>query len=130
MAFASWLRKFVPRRAERPIKPRRRRGYMPQILELEERVVPSNWVVSNANASGAGSLAAAVASADTDTSAAVINFDPTFFTSATTITISATLLLGNPTEPITIDGLGAGLITVARPVGVRPKISRELVQMK
>lgn len=86
---------------------------MPQLEPLEVRVVPSTWTVENANASGPNSLLAAVANANSDTSAALINFDPWVFTSATTVTLTSPLTLSNTSHSITIDGSGAGPLTVS-----------------
>ncbi len=50
-------------------------GFRPCLELLEDRVLPSTFLVTNLHDSGAGSLRAAVAAADS-TSAAVINFAP------------------------------------------------------
>jgi predicted outer membrane repeat protein len=89
--------------------------YRLQIEPLEDRVVPSNWLVTNTsnNAGTSGSLPWAVAHADTDTSNANITFSSTAFQGATTITLASTLTLSNTAHSITIDGSGAGPITIS-----------------
>ena len=110
-----WRKLFYPENSDtsRRKRPVRRDNAILWFETLEDRVVPSNWTVTNASSSGAGSLAAAVASANTDTSPAIINFAPADFASATTITLTGPLSLSNASEPITIDGTGAGPITVS-----------------
>jgi IPT/TIG domain len=89
--------------------------YPLQIERLEDRVVPSGWLVTNTSNSSttSGSLPWAVAQADTDTTNAAITFSPTAFPTATTITLASTLTLSNTAHSITIDGSGAGPITVS-----------------
>src|SRR5436190_963949 len=89
--------------------------YRLQIEILEARVVPSNWLVTNTSNSEAtsGSLPWAVAQANTDATDANITFSPSVFTSATTITLASTLNLTNTAHSVTIDGSGAGPITVS-----------------
>jgi IPT/TIG domain/Right handed beta helix region len=72
------------------------------------------WLVTNTSnsASTTGSLPWAVAQANAATNNAYINFSSTAFPSATTITLAATLTLSNTAHSITIDGSGAGPITI------------------
>src|SRR5262245_56883139 len=79
---------------------------------LEDRLVPSTWMVTSSSASGTGSLAWAVTQANSDTSPALVRFDSSAFTAATTISISATLTLSNTGQAITIDASGVGPVTV------------------
>jgi predicted outer membrane repeat protein len=92
-----------------------RTRYRLQVEALEERVTPSNWLVTNTSnsSSTSGSLPWAVAHADTDTSDADITFSATAFPNAATITLNATLTLSNTAHSITIDGGTAGPITVS-----------------
>jgi hypothetical protein len=92
---------------------RRQHTFAPTFDCLEPRLTPSTWTLQNANSSGTGSLSAAVASANSDTSNATIDFNPSVFTSATTIKPSALLTLSNTSHSITIDGSGAGPITIS-----------------
>jgi IPT/TIG domain len=112
-----WIRSIVQTWFSPPRKPLRRAKalYRLQIERLEDRVVPSAWLVTNtSNSAGtSGSLPWAVAQADTDTSNANITFDPADFTNATTITLAGTLNLTNTLFSITINGSGAGPISVS-----------------
>ena len=78
-------------------------------------VVPGGFLVTNAsnNPATSGSLPWAVAQANAASSNATITFDPADFTSATTITLASTLTLTNTAHSITINGGGAGPITVS-----------------
>jgi IPT/TIG domain len=112
-----WIRSLIQSWFSPPRQPMRRAKslYRLQIERLEDRVVPSSWVVTNtSNSAGtSGSLPWAVAQADTDTSNASITFSPTAFPNATTITLASTLTLSNTAHSITINGGGAGPITVS-----------------
>jgi hypothetical protein len=68
-------------------------------------------VVINANDAGPGSLRQAVLNANANPGPDVITFDPTFFASARTITLSSGQI--NITGPATITGPGASLATVS-----------------
>ena len=111
-----WIRNLIQSWFSRPREPlRKARPVLRLWVEaLEDRVVPSTWVVTNTNnsASVSGSLPWAVAQANTDTSIADITFNPTDFASATTITLAANLILSNTSYSTTIDGTGAGPITI------------------
>ena len=100
---------------QRQIMHKARAVYRLQIERLEDRVVPSSWLVTSTSNSAAtsGSLPWAVAQADADTSNADITFSSTAFSSATTITLTNTLTLSNTAYSITIDGSGAGPITIS-----------------
>ena len=60
-----------------------------------------------------GSLPWCVALANTDTSNADITFDPADFPTATSIILASTLALSNTAHSITIDGSGAGPVTIS-----------------
>ncbi len=107
-AFSAWKR--TPANRKRPTW---RRSSPLQLEALEDRLVPSTWTVETAAATGVGSLAAALTSANGDSSPAIINFDPAVFTTATTITLASTLTLSNTSQSITINGSGAGPITIS-----------------
>jgi hypothetical protein len=81
------------------------------VRPLEDRVVPTTYVVSNTLNAGAGSLRDAITQANTNPGPDAIQFDPTFATSAHTISV---LLAALPTitDPVTITGPGSGLLTV------------------
>ena len=117
LASHRWIRSLIQSWLSQPARLKRnaRTLYRLQIETLEDRVVPSNWLVTNTSnsSSTSGSLPWAVAHANTDTSNADITFSPTAFPSATTITLAATLTLSNTAHSITIDGSGAGPITVS-----------------
>src|SRR5271170_2245712 len=110
-----WVRRLVQSWFSRPGLRKARSPYRLGIEGLEDRVVPSNWLVTNTSnsSSTSGSLPWAVAQANTDTSNADITFSATAFPSATTITLASTLTLSNTAHSITIDGTGAGPITVS-----------------
>jgi Right handed beta helix region len=111
-----WIRSLVQSWFSPPRHLMRRANavYRLQIERLEDRVVPSAWLVTNTSnsATTSGSLPWAVAQANADTSNATITFDPSDFSSATTITLASTLTLSNTWYSITIDGSGAGPITI------------------
>jgi hypothetical protein len=77
---------------------------------LEDRVVPTTFTVMNANDSGTGSLRDAMTQANATPGADTINFDPTFFGTARTITLAS--ILPYITDDLTITGPGANLLTV------------------
>jgi hypothetical protein len=84
---------------------------------LEGRIAPANFIVNNTqdtdistNTVPAGSLRAAINSANADATADTITFDSTVFGTAKTITLTASQL--NITNPVTITGPGAALLTV------------------
>ncbi len=92
----------------------RRRSTCLHVEMLEERMVPTTWTVNTTNATGAGSLFNAVTKSDIDTtSPVVINFDPTVFTSATTLTLASTLTFNNKTLPVTLTGPTNVAITIS-----------------
>src|SRR5262245_43356116 len=93
---------------------RRRRLWL---YDLEERVTPATFVVTNPNDSGAGSLRAALDLANANADADIINFDSTVFNVPRTINLanaSGQLAVSNP---VTINGPGANLLTVRRIAG-------------
>ena len=98
-----WAGNRVPVSRKRPTW---RRSTLLQLETLEDRLVPSSWVVTTNTGTGNGSLPWAVTQANADTSPATITFS---FTSATTITLTSTLTLSNTAQSITIDGSGGAL---------------------
>ncbi len=87
--------------------PNQRAVFRPTLESLENRIVPSTFLVTNLNDSGAGSLRAAVQAAD-GTSGAVIDFAAGLHG---TITLKSGQL--NLTSNMTINGPGAAKITVS-----------------
>ncbi len=79
---------------------------------------PTVYIVTDASNSvtDTGSLPYAVAQADANVNlgGCIIQFDPTVFNTSTpqTVTLTGTLELSEPSGPITIDGPGAGALTV------------------
>jgi hypothetical protein len=92
VAFLSWSR-LSPRR--RPVaRPPR---FLPRLLLLEDRTLPSTFTVLNLNDSGSGSLRAGIASGDT-TIAFASHLHGTITLSSGELSI---------TQSVTIDGPGA-----------------------
>ena len=91
---------------------RDRGGFRPVLLELEERRLLSQFTVSNAtDNSVANTLRWAIQQADSSPGSNTIVFDPSVFSTPRTITLeTGPLSLTGGT--ITIDGPGAGLLTV------------------
>jgi parallel beta-helix repeat protein len=77
-----------------------------------QALVPTVTTVLNTNDSGAGSLRQAILDSNNRAGPDVINFDPTFFNVARTISLTSSELL--ITDSLTISGPGAGLLTVRR----------------
>jgi hypothetical protein len=109
MFFSSWLRnRNSNARAKRATAARPKHTRFRPLLEvLEDRTVPSTFLVANLNDSGSGSLRAAVGAADS-TSGAVIDFAPNLHG---TITLTSGQL--SLTSNMTIDGPGANKLTVS-----------------
>ncbi len=73
------------------------------------------YTVTNTNDTGSGSLRAAILSANQNNDDDTINFDPAFFSVARTINLtSGTLQISNP---VTITGTGARILTLQRTAG-------------
>ena len=53
------------------------------------------------------------ADADPNLAGSIIQFDPSVFGTAETITLSSTLELAEPSGPMLIEGPGAGLLTIS-----------------
>src|SRR5262245_49160494 len=84
------------------------------LRSLEDRVVPSTFMVTNAldgSPAPAGSLRAAVASANSNPGADSITFDPAVFGAAMVIDLTGHGQL-SVTGPVTITGPGSKLLTV------------------
>src|SRR5262245_2172625 len=81
------------------------------VQALEGRVVPAAFSVTNANNSGAGSLRQAILDANANPDADTITFDPTFFATPRTVTLTSGSL--DVTESVTITGPGASRLTVS-----------------
>jgi hypothetical protein len=79
--------------------------------QLEERDVPATFTVTNNLDAGAGSLRQAILDANALPGADTITFDPGVFSTAQTITLTSGELL--ITDSVTIDGPGAGLLTIS-----------------
>src|SRR5262249_4760979 len=94
-------------RAQRlcPVTPRS--PFVPRLEALEDRTVPSTFTVKNLNDSGADSLRAAVAAGNANPGADVIKFRSGL---EGTISLASELSI---TQDLTLDGPGAGKITVS-----------------
>jgi hypothetical protein len=108
MWFRSFLKSLKSRPSDATIRRFRRRPTGPRLgLEvLEDRYLPSTFTVLNLLDSGAGSLRAAVASANANPGADSIDF-------AVTGTIGLTSGQLDITDSVTINGPGAGALTVS-----------------
>jgi hypothetical protein len=87
------------------------------LQRLEERAVPATFTVTNINDAGVGSLRAAIGLANANPDADIINFDAGIFSTPRTINLanlSGQLTVSNP---VTINGPGANLLTVRRIAG-------------
>src|SRR5262249_44594951 len=107
----SWWRELAAlvkrnaRRAGPQKRGRRPKGFCrPRLEYLEDRLAPAVFTVTNASDSGAGSLRSAVSQANATTGADVITFDPSFFNSPRTITLTSGLLALTDSAETTIDG--------------------------
>lgn len=80
--------------------------------------------VANTNDSGPGSLRAALTEANSNGEADTINFAPELFATAKTIVLASELQItmdgANPGRLVTINGPGAGLLTISGNNAVRP----------
>src|SRR5262245_26962843 len=88
--------------------PRTRRPFRPFLCVLEDRCVPSTFLVTNFNDAGAGSLRQAVLDANANPGAESIEFAPK---------LSGTIALSDGqlsiTEDLTVVGPGAGVLAVS-----------------
>ena len=85
-------------------------GATTQNVSVSGTVNPASFVVTNNHDSGTGSLRAAITSAN-GTTGAIITFDPTFFATPQTITLTSGQLEISASQ--TVQGPGAGLLTVS-----------------
>jgi IPT/TIG domain len=112
-----WIKNVVQKWRSRPPLSKRtgRLFYRLHLEVLEDRVVPSSWVVTNTSnsSSTSGSLPWAVLHANSDSSNASITFSPSVFYNGATVTLAATLTLTNTAHSITIDGASFGPISVS-----------------
>jgi hypothetical protein len=88
-----------------------RRHIHPLVRALETRISPAVFTVTNTNDSGSGSLRQAIVAANASTGADTIVFESTYFNIPRTITLTSGNML--ITETLTIQGPGAGLLTVS-----------------
>lgn len=85
------------------------------LLDLECRIAPATFTVTNANNSGTGSLRQAVINANNAAGADLIDFS-SFFNSPRTITLASQISI---TGPVTIDGPSAANVTISGNDAVR-----------
>ncbi len=78
---------------------------------LEDRITPNTYTVTNTNDSGSGSLRQALLAADGNSGADTIVFSPLFNTPQTIALTGGEILIN---DSVTIQGPGAGLLTVTR----------------
>src|SRR5262249_18478883 len=98
-----------PRPRRQPTGPRL--AFRPLLEVLEDRTLPSVFVVTNPNNSGPGSLRAAITPANINPRADLITFPPTAYG---TITLTGGQLnITDPTGGLTIAGPGASLLAVS-----------------
>jgi hypothetical protein len=108
MSFISWMRSGISTRARRRLgqpRPTPRR-FRPTLEALEDRAVPSTLTVTSAADSGPGSLRADIAAAK---SGDTIIFDPSL--DGQTIALTSGVL--DVDKSVTIQGPGAGLLTIS-----------------
>jgi predicted outer membrane repeat protein len=85
----------------------------PRLEHLEDRLAPAVFTVTNADDASVGSLRWAVGQANASTGADVITFDPTYFGTARTITLTSGPISLTDSAQTAIRGPGAGLLTVS-----------------
>ncbi len=73
----------------------------------------SPLIVLNANETGAGSLRDAIAFANSNAGADTVSFEPVFFSTPRTVTLSSQLVLTDTTGATTLTGPGVNLLTVS-----------------
>src|SRR5262245_49093690 len=92
MTMRSWIRSVFARHTNRAARQGVSRIRL-SIQPMEDRLVPSTFTVVNTlDDGGVGSLRWAVGQANTTAGSDTINFDPTIFNSAKTITLGGTQL--------------------------------------
>ena len=100
--------------------PRRGRSRpLPQAERLETRLALATFSVTNAADSGAGSLRQAIIGANAMVGPDDINFDPVFFNTARTITLTAASGQLSVTDSVNIAGPGTSILTVSGGNAVR-----------
>ena len=109
MTVRSWIRRVFARPAAPARKgpPRIRLG----VEGLEDRTVPSTFLVTNTADSGPGSLRQAILDANAQAGADVIQFAPSFSSGPQTITLTSGEL--RITDAVDIQGPGAALLSVS-----------------
>src|SRR5947209_1920361 len=119
MTFSSWLQWLkggsVRGRRGPHHHPSRRtlplpRSFLPRLEVLEDRTVPSTFIVTNTADSGSGSLRAAIMAANTNPGADVIKFAGGLKGTITLTSANGELSI---TDDLTIKGPGASQITVS-----------------
>ena len=125
MLFSSWLRNGKPAaptaRRRTQLSPRQRASFRPRLEALEDRCLPSTLTVTSTSDSGSGSLRAEIAAAQ---SGDTIVFSPTLSSSSSsnphhggTTSTPATITLTSGeldlTKNLTIQGPGAGQLTIS-----------------
>ncbi len=112
MSLGASLRRLKPGSRHPQSKARRKlspRGpFVPRLHLLEDRTLPSTFMVRNLLDSGVGSLRQAVLDANANGGADLIAFAPELLG-----TIGLTSGQLSSTDPVTIDGPGAGRLTVS-----------------
>src|SRR5260370_16215626 len=104
MFLSSLLRRL---RGNKPAQAKKRRTFVPQLLVLEDRTLPSTFTVMNLNDSGSGSLRQAILDANQTPGADVIQFQ-----SGLTGTITLTSGPLTISDTVTITGPGAALLAI------------------
>ena len=119
--FSALFSASTPRRPRKPLNQRRRRRlWATEGLEDRLLLAATIYTVNAITDTGAGSGTAGdllycidQANANSNTDGSQIQFDPTVFSTAQTITLSSVLTLSETAGPEVINGPGANLVTVS-----------------
>ncbi len=103
-----WLRRKNRNAGSRPVRSRRARL---MVQGLEGRVVPTTFTVTNADDAGAGSLRQAILDSNAAAGTDAVAFDPGFFATPRTITLTSGQL--TIADALTVNGPGPNLLTVS-----------------